>query len=104
MVIFKMKLDPNHLSSVMAMFIFFACAKKTNSQRDWQKLRWSAFGKRARFLPQECPRQKVFFTRRGSGKNRREKLVTDILSLVQGLFPATRMKKKENSIAFILSF
>jgi hypothetical protein len=48
--------------------------------------------------------QRCFLPDGSRDKNRREKLIMDILSLVQGLFPATRMKKKENSIAFILSF
>jgi hypothetical protein len=52
------KLDPNYLSSVTAMFIFFTCPKKTNQKKDT----WS---------------------------------------LMQELFPTSRMKKKENSIVFI---
>jgi hypothetical protein len=39
-----MKLNPNHLSSVMAMFIFFVP---------------TAVGKNEPKAPQECPRQKV---------------------------------------------
>jgi hypothetical protein len=53
--------------------------------------RRNALGKRC-FLPDV-----------GRDKNCREKLISEILSLVQRLFPATRMKKKGNSIAFILS-
>jgi hypothetical protein len=53
--------------------------------------------------PQECPRQKVFFYPDNSrAKNRREKLVMDIRLLVQGLFSATRMKRKNKPIALIL--
>jgi surfactin synthase thioesterase subunit len=56
------------------------------------------------FFRRNARGKRCFLPNGGRDKNRREKLIMDILSLVQGLFPTTRMKKKENSIALIFSF
>ncbi len=64
-----MKLNPNHLSSVMAGFIFFVPTAVGENELPKGQAK----------VPQECPRQKVFFIPTIRDKNRHKKLIMDAI-------------------------